>query len=333
MDAILVTGGAGYIGSHTVKALCQSGYKVVVVDDLSAGHRESIGDAAFVRGDLRDTALLRRTIAGHEVTAVIHFAALASVGESVRSPTTYYSNNVGGTLALLEAMVQERVERFVFSSTCAVYGEPHETPILESHPKAPINAYGESKLVVERALPHYGRAYGLRSIALRYFNAAGADPDGELGEDHEPELHLIPRAIRAATGVGSLEVHGKDYPTPDGTCLRDYIHVTDLADAHLLALGRLTREPDLTTAYNLGNGRPYSVLEVLASVERALGRPVPYTIGPRREGDPRGPLREQPEGAVGAGLVAALSGADDHCRYRVSLASRPPTRLSHGVQV
>ncbi len=208
MDAILVTGGAGYIGSHTVKALRQSGYKVVVVDDLSAGHRESIGDAAFVRGDLRDTALLRRTIAGHEVTAVIHFAALASVGESVRSPTTYYSNNVGGTLALLEAMVQERVERLVFSSTCAVYGEPQETPILESHPKAPINAYGESKLVVERALPHYGRAYGLRSIALRYFNAAGADPDGELGEDHEPELHLIPRAIRAAMGVASLEVHG-----------------------------------------------------------------------------------------------------------------------------
>lgn len=283
---MLVIGGAGYIGSHAVKALRGRGTDVVVYDNLSAGHRAAARFAtALVEGDIHDTERLRETIRRFDVDAVMHFAALTSVGVSMADPLGYYANNVGGTLAVLNVMAAERVAMLVFSSTAAVFGNPVATPIGEDHPTNPINPYGATKLAVERALPHFERAYGIRSIALRYFNAAGADPDGELGEDHDPELHLIPRAIDAAAGRGSFQIFGEDYDTPDGTCLRDYIHVTDLAEAHVLALDAL-RGGAPTTYYNLGNGKPTSVKEVVDAVARVVGRPVPVTIGARREGDP-----------------------------------------------
>ena len=290
MTTVLVTGGAGYIGSHAVKALRKAGHQVVVYDDLRAGHRPAAeaalgGTGSLVEGDIRDTARLTDTIRSRRIGAVMHFAASLSVGASVKDPSGYYTNNVIGALSVLQAMVTEGVSSLVFSSTAAVFGNPERTPITEDHPKNPINTYGETKLAVERALPHFERAHGLRSIVLRYFNAAGADPDGQLGEDHEPEEHVIPRAIDAALGRGSFQVFGEDYETPDGTCLRDYVHVTDLADAHLLALSALI-EGGASTVYNLGNGRPTSVRQVLDAVQRVSGKPVPYTPGPRRPGDP-----------------------------------------------
>jgi UDP-glucose-4-epimerase GalE len=282
---VLVTGGAGYIGSHACKALHQAGYEVVVYDNLVAGHRSAVRYGPLVEGDIADTALVRRALRDHEIFAVMHFAAFLDVGESVRAPDKYFRNNVGGALSVLEAMSAESVRNFIFSSTCATYGEPIETPIVETHPQSPINSYGESKLAVERALPHFSRATGLRWASLRYFNAAGADPDGELGEDHAPEIHLIPRAIEAARGGAALTVFGNDYPTPDGTCLRDYIHVSDLADAHVKAL-QATAETGISAAYNLGTGRPHSVREVIAAVERVGGGHVRWNLGARREGDP-----------------------------------------------
>lgn len=285
MSTVLVTGGAGYVGSHTAKLLRRAGYAVVVYDNLSAGHRAAAGAGPFVEGDIHDGARVRRALRDYGVQAVLHFAAWLNVGESVRDPRGYYWNNVVGSLALLDAMVAEGVSTLVFSSSAAVFGEPVETPITEEHPCRPINPYGETKLAVERALPHYARAYGLRWMALRYFNAAGADPDGELGEDHRPETHLIPRAIDAALGGSPLEVFGDDYPTPDGTCLRDYVHVTDLADAHVRALRALERG-GRSAAYNLGAGRAVSVKEVIAAVERVSGRRVPWRLAPRRAGDP-----------------------------------------------
>jgi len=280
-----VTGGAGYIGSHASKTLAQAGYHVVVLDNLTAGHRDAVKDAELIEGDVGDVPLVRLVLRDHQISAVMHFAAFLDVGASVRDPAGFYRNNVIGTLGLLEAMAAESVRLLVFSSTCATYGEPIETPIVETHPQRPINSYGETKLAIERALPHFERAYGLRSIALRYFNAAGADPDGEIGEDHSPEIHLIPRAIQAATGGEGLQVFGDDYPTPDGTCLRDYVHVVDLADAHVKALEALA-ETGRSTAYNLGTGTPHSVRQVIDSVERVSGRRVPWTLGPRRAGDP-----------------------------------------------
>jgi UDP-glucose-4-epimerase GalE len=290
MSSVLVTGGAGYIGSHAVKALRKAGHRVVIYDNLSAGHREAAvraggGAAELVEGDIGDTARVRKTIETHGIDSVMHFAAWLSVPDSVRDPAGYYRNNVLGALSVLDAMIATGTKHFVFSSTCAVFGNAMETPIAENHPRRPINAYGESKLAVERALPHYERAYGLTSIALRYFNAAGADPEGELGEHHDPEIHVIPRAIDAAYGRATFQVFGEDYDTPDGTCLRDYIHVNDLAAAHLLALGAL-KKGAASTAYNLGNGRPTSVRDILTSVERVTGRRVPYSAGPRRDGDP-----------------------------------------------
>jgi UDP-glucose-4-epimerase GalE len=282
---VLVTGGAGYIGSHAAKALSAAGYRVVVYDNLIAGHRDAVRYGTLVEGDIADLETLRRTLRQHAVFAVMHFAAFLDVGESVREPARYYRNNVVGALSVLEAMAAESVKYFVFSSTCATYGEPQETPISEAHPQRPINSYGETKLAVERALPHFALAYGMRSVALRYFNAAGADPDGEIGEDHSPEVHLIPRAIEAATGGRGLQVFGDDYPTPDGTCLRDYIHVTDLADAHVRAL-RFIVESGASSVYNLGTGQPHSVKQVIDAVERIAGRRVPWTLGPRRPGDP-----------------------------------------------
>jgi UDP-glucose-4-epimerase GalE len=257
----------------------------VIYDNLSQGHGEAALGSDLVEGDTRDVAKLRAVISEHGVTAVMHFAASASVGQSIRDPIGFYRNNVDGTLSLLEAMAREKVTRFIFSSTCAVFGEPEEIPITEGNSKRPINSYGESKLAVERALPHFERAYGIHSISFRYFNAAGADPDGELGEDHDPELHVIPRALDAAAGRGSFQLYGDDYETEDGTCLRDYIHVTDLASAHVLAVDAL-RKGAHSAVYNLGNGRPTSVRAVMNAVEQVTGSKVPFSTGPRRPGDP-----------------------------------------------
>jgi UDP-glucose-4-epimerase GalE len=283
--AVLVTGGAGYIGSHAAKALNRAGYRVVVYDSLVAGHRGAVKFGELVEGDILDAASVEEALRRHEIFAVMHFAAFLDVGESVRDPAKYYRNNVAGALSVLGAMAAASVKHFVFSSTCATYGEPIETPIVETHPQQPINSYGESKLAIERALPHFERAYGMSWAALRYFNAAGADPDGEIGEDHAPEIHVIPRAIEAATGGRGLQVFGDDYPTPDGTCLRDYVHVSDLAEAHLRALEAIV-ETGKSGSYNLGTGHPHSVREVIDTVQRITGKPVPWTLAPRRPGDP-----------------------------------------------
>ena len=282
---MLVTGGAGYIGSHTAKALRAAGYRVVIYDNLSAGHREAALGAPLIVGDIRDVEAVRRALRESGASAVMHFAAWLSVAESVENPIRYYQNNVGGALATLEAMAGEGCRALVFSSTCAVYGNPVETPLRESHPTAPVNAYGQTKLAIEHALPHFERAYGLRAVCLRYFNAAGADPGGEIGEDHSPEIHVIPRAFEAASGGAPLDVFGEDYPTPDGTCLRDYIHVSDLADAHVRALRRLEAGGGSVT-YNVGTEQPSSVRDVIASVERVTGRVVQRRSAPRRPGDP-----------------------------------------------
>ena len=280
-----MTGGAGYIGSHTAKALRQAGHRVVIYDNLSAGHRQATLGAPLIVGDIRDVDAVRRAIRESGATAVMHFAAWLAVSDSVRDPIGYYRNNVLGTLGTLEAMVAEGCHRFVFSSTCATYGEPIETPLRETHPTNPINAYGQTKLAIEHALPHFERAYGLRSIRLRYFNAAGADPDGELGEDHAPEIHVIPRALFSAVAGEPMDIFGEDYPTPDGTCLRDYIHVMDLADAHVRALARL-EQGGASATYNVGTETPSSVRQVIDAVERVTGRTVTRRSAPRRAGDP-----------------------------------------------
>jgi len=292
--AVLVTGGAGYIGSHAVKALAQSGYDVCVFDNLSAGHAEVVSRIAatvpdrkvtLVKGDIMDREAVRRALVESRATGVLHFAAHLSVAESVRKPAKYYENNVIGGLAVLGAMADAGVARFVFSSTAATFGEPHVTPIDETHPQEPVNAYGESKLVLERALRHLSLATGLRYMVFRYFNAAGADPEGLLGEDHTPEEHLIPRALAAATTGEPLSIFGDDYPTPDGTCIRDFVHVTDLAEAHVAGL-RLLEAGGPSASYNLGMGDGVSVREVVATVARVTGRDVPFVIAPRRPGDP-----------------------------------------------
>ena len=284
-STVLVTGGAGYIGSHTAKALRAAGHRVIIYDDLSAGHRQAALDAPLVVGDVRDVDAVRRAIRQSGATAVMHFAAWLSVPDSVRDPVGYYRNNVQGALATLEAMVHENCHLLVFSSTCAVYGEPAETPLRESHPTRPINSYGQTKLAVEHSLPHFERAYNIRSVALRYFNAAGADPDGQLGEDHAPEIHVIPRALAAAQQGTPIDIFGEDYPTPDGTCLRDYVHVMDLADAHVRALQRL-ESGGASAVYNVGTEQPSSVREVIMAVERVTGHRLERRSAPRREGDP-----------------------------------------------
>ncbi len=294
MSVVLVTGGAGYVGSHAVKALAAAGYDVVVYDDLSAGHVEAVNRLAaayparsitLVRGDILDGPAVGTALRASGATAVLHFAARLSVSESVREPLAYYRTNVTGALSVLGAMRETEADRFILSSTAATFGEPLRTPIDEEHPQRPINAYGETKLAVERALPHIEEAFGIRWTALRYFNAAGADPDGLVGEDHHPEEHLIPRALAAVQGGPPLTVFGTDYPTPDGTCLRDYVHVSDLADAHVAALRRLEAgEP--SGAYNLGSGTGMSVRQVIEAAGRAARGAVPHTVGPRRAGDP-----------------------------------------------
>ena len=282
--AILVSGGAGYIGSHAARALRRSGYEVVLYDNLSTGFRRLAQGLELVEGDIADEARLRPVLA--RVDAVMHFAAHAYVGESVENPRKYFQNNVVGALSLLNSALDVGIRRFVFSSTCAVYGIPGQIPITEQMPREPINPYGASKLFFENALGAYSRAYGLRSVILRYFNAAGADESGEIGEIHEPETHVIPLALAASTENGpELQVYGSDYPTEDGTCIRDYIHVNDLAEAHVRALQYLEKGGD-SLAINLGTGRGHSVLEVIQAAENTTGRPVRRTIGPRRPGDP-----------------------------------------------
>lgn len=286
MARVLVTGGAGYIGSHAVRALRDDGHRVVVLDDLSAGHGAAIPEGVpLVQVATHERARVAEVLLEHQIDAVMHFAAWLVVPDSVRDPIGYYDNNVVGSLSLLAAMLEAGVKRLVFSSTCAVYGEPAEVPIRETADTRPINTYGETKLAIERALSHVERAHGLSWIALRYFNAAGAHPDGTIGEDHTPEIHVIPRAIQAATGGEPLQVFGRDYPTPDGTCLRDYIHVCDLADAHVRAL-RALEAGHASGVYNTGTGQPHSVMEVIDTVSRVVDAPVKWTAAPRRPGDP-----------------------------------------------
>lgn len=283
--AILVTGGAGYIGSVTVEALRASGLDVVVIDNLVYGHRNAVDDSVpFYEGDIGDKELVSRIVAEHSVTACIHFSAFAYVGESVQQPQKYFQNNVRQTLDLLDVLLEHDVKQFVFSSTCATYGEPQYTPIDERHPQQPTNPYGWSKLMIERVLEAYSAAYGLRYVALRYFNASGAT--ATRGEDHFPETHLIPLVLFAALGkLSHVSVFGTDYPTPDGTAIRDYIHVSDLAEAHLLALDHLDNGGN-SDAFNLGNGSGFSVNEVIAAAQRVTGREINVANAPRRAGDP-----------------------------------------------
>ncbi|MFD1436154.1 UDP-glucose 4-epimerase GalE [Kroppenstedtia eburnea] len=284
--AVLVTGGAGYIGSHTVLHLLEQGEEVVVLDHLGTGHRAAVKAPVFYQGDLRDETLLTRIFQERRIESVIHFAALSLVGASGEDPLTYYDNNVSGTRCLLSAMVAHGVKRLVFSSTAAVYGEPETVPIPETAPLQPTNPYGETKRVIEGMLAWCDRAYGMKSISLRYFNAAGAHPAADVGEDHDPETHLIPIVLQAALGRReSVQVFGDDYPTPDGTCIRDYVHVMDLAEAHGLALERL-RQGRPGAVYNLGNGKGFSVREVIRAAERITGRRLQVQTAPRRPGDP-----------------------------------------------
>jgi len=282
---LLIVGGAGYIGAHMVRHLHRAGYRPTTLDNLSAGHREAITAGEFVHGDCADRALLDSLLGNGGFDAVMHFASLIQVGESVREPARYYRNNVAHTQILLDAMLAHGVQRFIFSSTAAVYGEPRYSPLDEDHPREPINPYGRSKWMVEQMLEDYAHAYELRSVRLRYFNAAGAHPDGDIGERHDPETHLIPLVLQAALGRRpALTVHGDDYDTPDGTCIRDYIHVQDLCEAHLLALRHLEAGGD-SRVYNLGNGAGFSVREVIDTARRVIGREIPVEYGPRRAGD------------------------------------------------
>jgi UDP-arabinose 4-epimerase len=283
---ILVTGGAGYIGSHACKALSLAGYTPISYDNLCYGHPWAVKWGPLEEGDIADRARLNDVIAKYQPDAVMHFAAYAYVGESVQDPGKYYRNNVAGTLTLLEAMRDHEIDKFIFSSTCATYGIPESVPICEDHPQRPINPYGTSKLMIEQMLRDFDVAHGLRSITLRYFNAAGADPDVEIGEAHYPETHLIPLVLDVAAGkLPAISVFGDDYETPDGTCIRDYVHVSDLAEAHVLALKAL-ESGSKTTAYNLGSEQGFSVKQVIQTVEIVTGNKVPIVFEPRRDGDP-----------------------------------------------
>lgn len=286
---ILVTGGAGYIGSHTVLALKQAGYEVLILDNLVYGHRdlvEQVLKVELIQGDTGDRDLLDKLFATHDIDAVMHFSAYAYVGESVSNPAKYYRNNVIGTITLLEAMLAASVNKFVFSSTCATYGVPEVVPIPEDHPQNPINPYGATKLMVERILSDFNEAYDFTSVRFRYFNAAGADPSGNLGEDHNPETHLIPLVLQTALGKReSISIFGTDYPTEDGTCVRDYIHVSDLADAHVLGLEYLLKGGD-SAFFNLGNGNGFSVKEVIETARLVTGKEIKAVECDRRPGDP-----------------------------------------------
>ena len=283
---LLVTGGAGYVGSHSIRALLNEGHEVVILDNLSTGHKCALQDCELISVDLRDETNLLRSLKGQGFAGVLHFAAKSLVGESKNHPAMYYQNNVGGTTNLVRAMQAADIPRLVFSSTAAIFGNPNSDSIDEAHPKAPINVYGQTKLVVEQMLQAVCESSEFSATCLRYFNAAGANNDANLGEWHEPETHLIPNALRAAAGTGNpLTLFGDDYPTNDGTCVRDYVHVDDLASAHVAAIEKMESSGKFDV-FNLGNGNGYSVKEVIAACEKAVGAEIPYTIGPRREGDP-----------------------------------------------
>lgn len=339
-ETVLVTGGAGYIGSHVCKALAKAGYRPVVYDDLSRGHRWAVRWGPLEVGGLTDGAHLDAVIAEHRPSAVLHFAAFIEVGESIADPAKYYENNLAAFLALLAAMRRAGLDRLVFSSTAAVYGTPQSVPIGDDHPLMPINPYGVSKQTAERVLADFAQAYGMRSVSLRYFNAAGADPDGEIGEAHDPESHLIPIVLQAAAGLRPhIAIFGDDYDTRDGTCVRDYIHVTDLADAHVLALRWMAGTPG-AHAFNLGNGEGFSVREVIDTARRVTGRPIEVRIEDRRPGDPpvlvadarraREILGWQPKLAALEQQIADawrwMSGA--HHTSTTMSASAPPASLS-----
>jgi UDP-glucose-4-epimerase GalE len=286
MESVLVVGGAGYIGSYMCKYLSKNGYRPVVLDNFSRGHRMAVKYGDLYEGHMEDNALLDKIFTENTIDAVMHFAAYCYVGESVKKPDKYYKNNVAATLNLLEAMVKNNVNAFIFSSTCATYGNPVEVPVSEDHPQEPINPYGRSKLIVEKILQDFYEAFGLKYISLRYFNAAGADPEEELGEDHRPETHLIPLVLQTALGLkDNLEIYGNDYPTPDGTCIRDYIHIVDLAHAHMLALERMM-EGHSGDVYNLGNGNGYSVHDVIEKACHITKKTIQPKITDRRQGDP-----------------------------------------------
>ena len=286
MKSVLVVGGAGYVGSHACKAFGRDGWRVTVLDNLSSGYRDAVRWGELIVGDLADQRALEQAVAACRPDVVAHFAALTSVGDSVRDPGPYYRNNVAGTVNLLDAILTIGPTPFIFSSTAAVYGVPTQSPIPEDHAKTPINPYGHSKLMVEQILGDYDSACGLRHVALRYFNASGADPDGEIGERHDPETHLIPLVLRAARDPDfAFSIFGDDFPTPDGTCVRDYVHATDLAHAHVAAADYLLAGGK-SAAMNLGSGAGASVLEIVAGIEKELGRPIPRRHGPRRAGDP-----------------------------------------------
>lgn len=286
MKEILVVGGAGYIGSHMCKYLHEQGMQPVVLDNLVYGHRKAVQWGPFYEGDMADVTLLRKIFAQHKIEAVMHFAAYCYVGESVQEPLKYYQNNIGATLTLLSEMVAHGILNFIFSSTCATYGEPEQLPLREDFPQKPINPYGRSKLMMEQILDDLDHAKGMKSVCLRYFNAAGADPDGEIGEDHDPETHLIPLVLKTALGQrDELTIFGKAYPTEDGTCIRDYIHIVDLAQAHHLSLLHLL-EGGESKKYNLGNGNGYSILEVIETAEAVTGKSIAYQYAAPRAGDP-----------------------------------------------
>lgn len=283
---ILVTGGAGYIGSHTVKLLLEHGYETVVFDSMELGHPEAVVGGEVFRGDLMDPESLKQAFDKYPIDAVVHFAAYASVGDSVARPKRYFDNNITGGLNLLQAMLDHDVKRMIFSSSAATFGEPVYVPIDEKHPQSPVNPYGESKLMYEKILKWYDVAYGIKSVWLRYFNASGADPSGRIGEDHSPEEHLIPLVLQVPLGKReSVKIFGTDWDTPDGTCVRDYIHVLDLAETHVLALKALEQGAE-TTSYNLGNGDGYSVKQVIETAEKVVGKKINWEPAPRRPGDP-----------------------------------------------
>jgi len=283
---VLVVGGAGYIGSHMVKMLAKAGHDVVTLDNLSNGYPDAVRYSEFVEGDIADSALLNKLFTDYSFDGVMHFASYIQVGESVEKPSMYYRNNVTNTQVLLDAMIENDIKAFIFSSTAATFGEPEYTPIDEKHPQKPINPYGHSKLMVEQILSDFDHAYGLKSVSLRYFNAAGADPDGELGERHIPETHLIPLVLQAASGRRDcITVFGDDYDTPDGTCVRDYIHINDLCSAHLLGLEHLVAGGE-SRAYNMGNGQGYSIKEVIDAAKKVTGTDFEVKSGERRDGDP-----------------------------------------------
>jgi UDP-arabinose 4-epimerase len=328
-DTVLVTGGAGYIGSHVCKALAAAGLTPVVYDNLSRGFEWAVKWGPFEQGDILDQRRLEAVIRQHRPAAVMHFAAFAYVGESVAYPATYYRNNIVGSLSLLDAMRAGGVQRIVFSSSCTTYGVKSAEPIGEDTPQAPVNPYGATKLAIEQALKDYGPAYGLRAVALRYFNAAGADPDGQIGEAHDPETHLIPLVLEAAASGAPLTVFGDDYETPDGTCVRDYVHVADLADAHVRALAAMDRQEGFQ-AFNLGTGRGLSNMEIIAAARRRTGREIPIRVGPRRVGDPPVLTADASKASRELGWTPRLSSVDDIIdtawRWRQSRHAEVPAR-------